>query len=606
MADKSVYSLRFGKCAPVADIITMNHYAEGVTAIEKLIEQILNFSANNPELAVHITTVFRWIFVVLAAYILLVAIVSLLSTRATPEIWGYYMVEGGANFPITHWENVIGRSRSADLNIPLKTVSSNHALLIRRDEDKWMIRDLGSYNGTSVNGYKLDPQKRYLISPGDKIEMGGVVSTITPPSIEETRNNRFMRRLDKEPVAPWKILIAITAFQMMTIIQLILGMGSEITAGALISIALLCAVMWAYVMFFTAIGRRGFEMEMIAFFMSTVNLAVTASFDPTIVVKEFIAMLIGIALMIFMCLYMEDLGRTRKIKPVLIGLSVLALLINLIFGTAEYGATNWVRIGSMSVQPSEIVKLAFILVGAGALEELYDRRNTVVYAAFSLFCLGCLALMSDFGTALIFFATYLVVSFLRSGDFSRFVLTGVAAGAMGLIVLRFKPYIASRFDAWGHVWEAEFMDGLGYSQTRTMAFGAGGGLLGLGAGNGSLKYVFAGNTDLVFGFVMEEWGLIIAILLVLCIATLSVFAVMHIVAGRSTFYTILACSAATMFLVQTMLNIFGAVDLFPMTGVTFPFVSTGGTSFLTSWAMLAYFKAADMRRNAGLSLKREE
>ena len=544
---------------------------------------------------------------VLAAYILLIAIVSLLTTRATPEIWGYFMVEDGGNYPITHWENVIGRSKTADIRIPLRTISNNHALLVRRSEDKWMITDLGSSNGIKVNGYRLDPEKRYVISPGDMIEMGGTRSTITPPSIEETRNNRYMRRLDKEPVAPWKILLAITAFQMMTMVQLVLSMGNEITAGALISIAVLSIVMWAYTMIFNAMGRRGFEMEMIAFFLSTINLAVTASSDPGSVVKELIAILLGLALMIFMCVYMRDISRLRKVKPILIGLSVAALIINLIFGTAKYGATNWIRIGeSGSIQPSELVKLAFIVIGAGTLEELYEKRNTIVYAAFSLFCLGCLALMSDFGTALIFFATYLVVSFLRSGDFSRLILTGVAALAMGLIVLRFKPYIASRFDAWGHVWEAEFMDDLGYQQTRTMSFGAGGGLLGLGAGNGSLKYVGASNTDLVFGFVMEEWGFIIAVLAVLCIATLSVFAVMHIVAGRSTIYTILACSAATMFLVQTMLNVFGAIDLFPLTGVTFPFVSTGGTSLMTSWAMLAYFKAADMRRNASLAVRKEE
>ena len=544
---------------------------------------------------------------VLAAYILLISIVSLLSTRATPEIWGYFMVENGGNYPLTHWENVIGRSRSADIRIPLRTISNNHALLVRRSEDKWMIKDLGSNNGIEVNGYKLDPEKRYVISPGDLVEMGGTRSTISPPSIEETRNNRFMRRLDKEPVAPWKILLAITAFQLMTIVQLVLSMGTEMKASALICIALLCAVMWAYVMIFNAMGSRGFEMEMIAFFLSTINLAVTASSDPGSVLKEFIAILLGLALMIFMCIYMRDISRLRKVKPVLIGLSVIALIINLVFGTAKYGATNWIKIGdSGSIQPSELVKLAFILIGAGTLEELYEKKNTVVYAAFSLFCLGCLAMMSDFGTALIFFATYLVVSFLRSGDISRFILTGVAALAMGLIVLRFKPYIASRFDAWGHVWEAQFMDDLGYQQTRTMSFGAGGGLLGLGAGNGSLKYVGAANTDLVFGFVMEEWGFIIAVLAVLCIATLSVFAVMHIVAGRSTIYTILACSAATMFLVQTMLNVFGAIDLFPLTGVTFPFVSTGGTSLMTSWAMLAYFKAADMRRNASLAVGKED
>ena len=61
-----------------------------------------------------------------------------------------------------------------------------------------------------------------------------------------------------------------------------------------------------------------------------------------------------------------------------------------------------------------------------------------------------------------------------------------------------------------------------------------------------------------------------------------------------------------MFLVQTMLNVFGAIDLFPLTGVTFPFVSTGGTSLMTSWAMLAYFKAADMRRDASLAVRKED
>ena len=571
--------------------------------MESLLYRLLNFAETYPEIARDMTTVLRWIFVVLAAYILLVSIISLLTTRCTPEIWGYFLVENGGNYPITHWENVIGRSRSADINIPVRTLSNNQAILNRQDENKWIFKDLGSHNGSVVNGYKLKPGKRYLISTGDEIVLGGVHCTVAPASVEESRNNENMRRLDKEPVAPWKILLAITLFQLLTILQLIIGMGEEITAGAILCIVLLCAVMWAYVTFFKAMGSKGFEMEMIAFFISTINLAVTASWNPGNIVKQFVALLMGLALMIFMCLYMRDLDRTRKLKPILIGLSVALLLLNLLLGTVKYGAANWITIGGFSIQPSEIVKLAFIFVGAGTLEELYMRNSTIMYAAFSFFCLGCLAIMGDFGTALIFFATYLVVSFLRSGDLSRMILTGVGALLMGLMVLRFKPYIASRFSVWGHVWD--FADNEGYQQTRTMSFGAGGGLLGLGAGNGSLKYVGASSTDLVFGFVMEEWGFIIAVLMVLCIITLTLFAVMNIVAGRSTFYTICACGAATMFLVQTILNVFGAVDLFPLTGVTFPFLSTGGTSMLASWAMLAYFKAADMRQSASLAVRKE-
>lgn len=571
--------------------------------IQNIIDKILNFSLDFPELAKQLTTMLRWVFVVLAIYILLTSILSLLRSRTTPEVWGYFLVEDGGNFAITHWENVIGRSKSADINIPLKTVSKNQAILMKWTDDRWLFKDIGSKNGTTVNGVLLKPGKRYMIHFGDEIIMGGVHCTVAPASLEEEANNSLMRSDDREPVAPWKILLAITLFQALTIVQLIVAMGSDITVGALMSIVLLSVTMWVYVTVFKAFGRKGFEMEMIAFFMTTINLAITCSSRPEGVFKQLIAVWIGMGLMIFMCLYMRDLQRTRKIRPVLIGLSIVLLLFNLIFGTMTYGAVNWVRIGGMSFQPSELVKLAFICVGAGTLEELYERRNTYMYAIFSVFCLGCLAAMGDFGTALIFFVTYLVVSFLRSGDLSRLILTGVGALVMGLMVLRFKPYIADRFATWGHAW-ADPDDG-GFQQTRTMSFGAGGGLLGHGAGNGSMKHLFASDTDLVFGYVMEEWGLIIAILIVLCLVTLCVFAVNSIVAGRSTFYTIGACGAATMILFQTMLNIFGSVDLFPLTGVTFPFISTGGTSMMTSWAMLAYFKAADMRKDASLAVRRK-
>lgn len=550
------------------------------------------------------TTCFRWVFVVLAVYILLKSILSLLSTRATPEVWGYLYVEDGVSQPITHWENVIGRSSSADLNLEIKTVSKNHAILNRRSGGRWMIKDLGSKNGTIVNGTRLLPSKRYIISPGDEINMSGVKCRVASMSLEESRNNSQMRSMDKSPVAPWRIMLAVTLFQLLTIIQLVIGMGSDCNPSDLLSIVLLSVVMWAYVLVFRSKGRKGFEMELIAFFMSTINLAVAATSAPGSAIKELIALCMGLGLMIFMCIYLRDLDRTKKVRPVVAGLSVGLLLFNLVFGTVKYGAANWVRIGSFGFQPSELVKLAFICIGAATLEELFQRKNTILYALFSLFCLGCLAFMGDFGTALIFFVTYLVVSFLRSGDFSKLILTVVGAGIMGLMVLRFKPYIMKRFAAWGHVWMDP--DGSGYQQTRTMSFGAGGGLLGLGAGNGSLKYIPAADTDLVFGYVMEEWGFIIAVLLVLCIITLSLFAVNSIIAGRSTFYTIGACGAATMFLFQTMLNIFGAVDLFPLTGVTFPFVSVGGTSMITSWAMLAYFKAADMRKDASLAIGKTE
>ena len=359
--------------------------------------------------------------------------------------------------------------------------------------------------------------------------------------------------------------------------------------------------MWIYVIALRSMKRKGFEMETIAFFLSTLSLAVTASKYPEAVFKQFAAVILGLMLFIMMCAYLRDLDRAKSIRKYMyIGAAAL-LIFNLAFSTTKYGAANWVQLGGVSFQPSEIVKLAFIWVGAASMDELFDRKDSLKFMGFSVFCFGCLAIMGDFGTAIIFFVTFLVISFLRSGDVTKLMLIIGVAAIGGLLVLKFKSYIADRFDVWGHVWE--FADAEGYQQTRTMSAAASGGLIGVGAGKGWLSSVAAADTDLVFGMLIEEWGLIIAILAVLSIITLSIFAVRSIWAGRSTFYTIAACSAMSLFLFQTILNVFGSVDLFPLTGVTFPFVSNGGTSMVASWGMLSFLKAADTRQNASIAIR---
>ena len=130
------------------------------------------------------------------------------------------------------------------------------------------------------------------------------------------------------------------------------------------------------------------------------------------------------------------------------------------------------------------------------------------------------------------------------------------------------------------------------------------GLVGLGAGEGWLgQNVAASQTDLVFGLVTEEWGLIVSVLCVLSIITMAIFAYRSIWAGRSTYYTIAACAAASIFLFQTILNVLGSCDLIPLTGVTFPFLSAGGSSMIAAWGLLAFLKGADTRQDASIAVK---
>ena len=118
-----------------------------------------------------------------------------------------------------------------------------------------------------------------------------------------------------------------------------------------------------------------------------------------------------------------------------------------------------------------------------------------------------------------------------------------------------------------------------------------------------MKNVFAADSDMVFATICEEWGLLMAMMLVLCVAALGLFAMRSSAVGRSSFYTIGACTAASILLVQVILNALGTVDVVPLTGVTFPFLSNGGSSMVCAWGLLAFVKAADTRQNASFAVR---
>ena len=108
---------------------------------------------------------------------------------------------------------------------------------------------------------------------------------------------------------------------------------------------------------------------------------------------------------------------------------------------------------------------------------------------------------------------------------------------------------------------------------------------------------------MVFAETCEELGLSIGICMVLAVLTLAFFAVRSARNGRSAFYSIAACAAMSMMLIQLGLNVFGSLDILPFTGVTFPFVSRGGSSLLSCWMLIAYVKAADTRREASFAVR---
>ena len=537
-----------------------------------------------------------YLFPVLALGILIRCAVSLLTFRPEPEVWAWLTTPDGAHIPVTHWESLIGRGAGCDVQLGYPTVSRTHAVLTRYDDGSWTISDAHSKSGVFVNGRQTALS---ALRFGDVITMGGVNFTLIPLTKEQERIQAGTRTRAGHAVHQVPTLLLLTLFQLLTAIQLILGgcdPALELTAfGGLIGLE------WALYLALRAFRRTGFEAETLAFFLCTMGLAVVSSSAPESLIKELLAIVAGVCVFLVVCWSLRDLERAKTVRYLAAVAGIGLLAFNLLFGVEKFGARNWIQLGGVSFQPSEFVKVCFIYVGASTLSRLMAKRNIVLFIAYSAVICACLALMKDFGTAIICFVAFLVIAFLRSGNFATIALAIAATGFAGVLVLRFLPYARNRFEAWGHVWDYALTTG--YSQTRSMMCIASGGLFGLGPGKGWLKYVAASDTDLVFAFVSEEWGLIMAVLMVACIVILACFVVRSAPAGRSCFYTIGACAAVTVMVTQTILNVFGMADFLPLTGVTFPFVSNGGSSMVCVWGLLAFIKAADTRQNASVAIR---
>lgn len=388
------------------------------------------------------------------------------------------------------------------------------------------------------------------------------------------------------------MLFVITLFQLTCLFTLISKSAEEYRTSIILTFGIYILVEYAYFIGTRLIlKRKGFEVELIAFLLTSIGLSITASVYPDKAIKQLAAALIGIAGFIFLQWLLRDLKRVMALRIPAAIIGVAILMFTLAFASFTNGAKNWLYIGGISIQPSEIVKAIFIFVGAATLEKLQSNKSLTKYIIFAFACVGSLFLMSDFGTALIFFFTFIVISFMRSGDIRTLFLVCTVVLMGGLLVLMFRPYVANRFAAYGHVWE--YFDTSGYQQTRTMIYSASGGLFGVGLGNGKLRDIFAATEDLVFGVVCEEFGMIMAGAILLSYVALLVYSIRHSKYARSSFYAIAACAAAALMLFQAALNVFGVNDILPMTGVTLPFISRGGSSVIACWLLLAFIKAVD-------------
>lgn len=542
------------------------------------------------ELITAIAPVLRYAMLGIVLFVIIRMLVALFCKKTTDPVRAKLVNSiTGEGLNLYDREVSLGRNKKCDVVLPFETISRLHAVIAYRNKG-FVIFDTFSKTGVTVNGEKINGKSH--IYDGDVIGMGGLEYTL-----KEAKYKYIKDKSGAAGRASYGVILILLALFNIFSMALNLFPNGEFKGEILLVYLGFIALQWIYFAFASFVMRiNNFELEMIGFMFSSVGLAIVGSMYPETVLKQFLAIVLGVVLYCTLLMFMRYISAVKTLRWMVAFCAIGLLGVTLAIAEPTNGALSWLSLGGISIQPSELVKVAFIFAGAVTLEKLQSIRHLTMYIVFAAICVGELFLMYDFGAALIFFFTFIVIAFMRSGDVRTLVLICMVAALGAGIILVFKPYVASRFSTYLHVWE--YMDEGGFQQTRTLIYTASGGFFGLGLGKGQLRNIFAAAEDLVFGVVCEEFGMIMGFLIPVTYCIIAVWAVVNSGKAKSTFYSIVGVAASAMMLFQTMLNVFGITDLLPLTGVTLPFVSKGGSSIISCFCLLAFIKAIDTRTYA--------
>ena len=277
------------------------------------------------------------------------------------------------------------------------------------------------------------------------------------------------------------------------------------------------------------------------------------------------------------------------------GMGIFTLLSVMVLGSVTNGSKISVSFFGVSFQPSEFVKILLVFFVAGLLSESVDLIHisaaTMVAAAHVLI----LVMSKDLGGALIFFVVYIVMLYTATKKI-RYLLLGFVSGAMASVVAyRLFDHVKTRVLAWKDPFSV--IDGQGYQITQSLFAIGTGGWFGMGLYEGSPNKIPVVEADFIFAAISEELGCLFGIFLILiCISNFLMF--MNIAMKmKDEFYRLVAVGLAVIYGFQMFLTIGGVTKFIPLTGVTLPLVSYGGTSVLTTLIMFSIIQGIYIRKD---------
>ena len=405
------------------------------------------------------------------------------------------------------------------------------------------------------------------------------------------------------PMKPGRVRRAIELFQRLLLVAFLINANMTVAwltkGSASRTLFLLCAMEILFLLSFMVLYRIVHEManmmlfnnlcmllsigfviiSMIAYYGSMDDIEYRAG-EP---IKQFVMASLGLMIMLVIPFFRKHFDAMRHLGFVFGAVGIAALAGVLLLSAATNGAQITYTIAGFTFQPSEFVKILYILMLAGMLSGEVSRPKAVFVTVLAVIHIGILVLSRDLGSALIFFVIYLLMLFLATGNW-RVIFTGLALGAAGAVICYFLfNHVRVRVEIWRDPFSV--IDSMGYQIAQALFAISYGGLWGAGLTQGAPTRIPFVESDFIFAAIAEEMGLIFACcLLLLCINCF--LRILVLSAGYSNrFFQLFTFGTAVCYIFQTFLTVGGETKFIPLTGVTLPLVSYGGSSVLSTLIM---------------------
>jgi len=380
------------------------------------------------------------------------------------------------------------------------------------------------------------------------------------------------------------LLSAVVLFQFSAML-LIAFQERPYDAQALILAAAIPAATWLVTMLFGKIwpvDRAIVILAMLLCSVGVITLSDIARAKSTPLTQAIYAA-VGVGAMAFGIAFIRGLKNWKRLVAPGMALCLLALLSPWVLGRWQYGARNWIVLvqDKLTIQPSEFMKPALILILAAGFSGRPRFLKCAPTIAFAALCCGVLLSQRDLGALLLYFLTTVLMYFAAT---SNWVVTlgGLGlGGAAAVIAYRAFPYVQTRVAIWKNPWIDPLESGHQIVQAL-IAIGSGG-LFGMGLGLGRPRNIPLYHSDFIFAAIAEEFGLVLSICLLAIYVLVILRGMVVAMNARTSFHSLAAFGIVAMLGLQTMLIVGGNTKLIPLTGVTLPLVSAGGSSLVSTF-----------------------